>query len=206
VDEIYLEELVDYIQKYIITLNQEWFKRNEIKLFNTLSRHQGVFNILYEHFEDLINNNPDEFLNNHNLFSELDDDALLLLIQNDNFKMDEIEIWDNLLKWAITKNPTVSNDTSLWKTNEIDIIKQTIQQFIPHIRFFQISSKDYFYKIHPLSALLPKELDEELILHFLVPGSTLHSKVLPPREVSIDLRIIEMEPIYQIVLVKVVAI
>src|SRR5207249_247797 len=50
-----------------------------------------------------------------------------------------------------------------------------------------------------LSALLPKELDEELILHFLVPGSTLHSKVFPPREVSIDSRIIEMEHIYQIV-------
>ncbi|CAB4390301.1 unnamed protein product [Rhizophagus irregularis] len=106
-DEINLDELVDYIQNHIITLDQEWFKRNEIKLYNTLSRYQGVFNILYEHFEDLISNNPDKFLNNFNLFSELEDDALLSLIQSDNFKMDEIEIWDNLLKWAITKNPNI---------------------------------------------------------------------------------------------------
>uniref|UniRef100_U9UJI4 Serine-enriched protein n=1 Tax=Rhizophagus irregularis (strain DAOM 181602 / DAOM 197198 / MUCL 43194) TaxID=747089 RepID=U9UJI4_RHIID len=198
-DEINLDELVDYIQNHIITLDQEWFKRNEIKLYNTLSRYQGVFNILYEHFEDLISNNPDKFLNNFNLFSELEDDALLSLIQSDNFKMDEIEIWDNLLKWAITKNPNVSNDTTLWNSKEIDFIKLTIQQFIPHIRFFQISSEDYYYKIRPLSALLPKELNEELILHYLVPGSSLNTKVLPSRKVNVESVIIDMDHIYQIV-------
>jgi len=192
-DEIYLEELVDYIQEHITTkLNEEWFKRNEIKLFNTLSRHQGVFNILYEHFENLISNNP------HNLFSELDDEALLLLIQNDKFMMDEIEIWDNLIKWAITKNPNINDDISLWKTNEFDIIKQTIQQFIPHIRFFYISSEDYYYNIRPFYKLLPKELDEELLRHFLIPGSSFNSTILPPR-INIDSKIIRMEHIYQII-------
>jgi hypothetical protein len=198
-DEISLDELIDYIQNHIITLDQEWFKRNEIKLYNTLSRYQGVFNILYEHFEELISDNPDKFLNNFNLFSELENDALLSLIKSDNFKMDEIEIWNNLIKWAITKNPTVNNDPSLWKSNEIDIIKESIQQFIPHIRFFQISSDDYYYKIRPLSELLPKELNEELILHYLVPGSSLNTKVLPPRKVNIESKIIDMEHIYQIV-------
>ncbi|GES79521.1 BTB/POZ protein [Rhizophagus clarus] len=198
-DEIYLEELVDYIQNHITTLDVQWFKRNEIKLYNTLSRYQGVFSILYEHFENLISNNPNIFLNNYNLFSELENDALLSLIQSDSFKMDEIEIWDNLIKWAITKNPTVNNDTSLWKINEFDTIRETIQQFIPHIRFFQISSNDYYYKIRPLSALLPKELNEELILHYLVPGSSLNTNVLPSRKVIIESKIIDMDHIYQIV-------
>src|SRR5947207_95263 len=96
-DEINLGELVDYIQKYII--NQDLSDNFMIKLFNILSCHREVFREFLEFFEELICNNPKRFLNDSNLFSELEKDALLLLIQNDNFQMEEIEIWDNLLKW-----------------------------------------------------------------------------------------------------------
>ncbi|UZO17795.1 uncharacterized protein OCT59_009134 [Rhizophagus irregularis] len=109
-DEINLDELVDYIQNHIITLDQEWFKRNEIKLYNTLSRYQGVFNILYEHFEDLISNNPDKFLNNFNLFSELEDDALLSLIQND----DKIIGGYNPLSWRGASKYLSTNDSFIF--------------------------------------------------------------------------------------------
>ncbi|RIA96150.1 hypothetical protein C1645_872223 [Glomus cerebriforme] len=196
-DEINLEELIDYIQKHIITLNYKLPEKNVIKLFNTLSSHQEVFKILYEYFKELISNNPKKFFNDFNLFPELENDALLSLIQNDYFKMEEIEIWNNLLKWAIVKNPTINSDTSLWKDKEIEVIKSTIYQFIPHIRFFQIPSDDYYDKIHPLSALLPEKLEKDINLHFILPESSLSSKVLPPR-MNVDSRIIKMEHIYQI--------
>src|SRR6266542_4787939 len=176
-----LGELVDHIQKHI-KHNQEWFQKNGIELFNTLSCNQGTFKILDDHFEELISINPGRFLNSTNLFSGLENDVLLSLIRNDNFQMKEIEIWDNLLKWAVTKNPTIGFDTSIWSFKEMNVIKQTIYQFIPYIRFFQISSQDYYYKIRPLSAILPKELEEELILYFLVPSSEPSSaNILSPR-------------------------
>src|SRR5436305_11682520 len=110
-NEINLGELVNYIQKHII-LNQERVEKNMIKMFSILSRHQGVFNILCEYFEELISNNPKILFNNSNLFSGLGKDALLSLIQSDYFPMEEIKIWNNLLKWTVTNNPTINNDTS----------------------------------------------------------------------------------------------
>ncbi|GBC06775.1 hypothetical protein RclHR1_07030005 [Rhizophagus clarus] len=200
-DEINLVELINHIQNYIVKLNKEWTEKDIIKCFNILSCHQEAFNILYVYFREMISKNPERFFNDSNLFIELENNAFLSLIQNDDFDMEEIEIWDNLLKWAISKNPTVNSNTLLWESDEIEIIKLTIQEFIPYIRFFQISSQNYYYKIRPLSALLPKEVDEEIILHFLIPESSQNSKMLPRRLSNLSngpSNIIKLEHIYLI--------
>ena len=158
---------------------------------------QEIFSILYEYIKELVSNDPKRFFKDSNSFLELENDALFSLIQYDNFKMEEIEIWDNLLEWAIAKNPTISSNRSLWKTKEIEVIKQTIHQFIPYIRFFQISLQDYHDKIQPLSALLPERLEKDINLYFNSPESPLSSNILPPR-ISIDSRIIKTDHIYQI--------
>ncbi|CAB4403721.1 unnamed protein product [Rhizophagus irregularis] len=199
-DEINLVELINYIQNHIVKLKKEWSEKDIIKLFNILSCRQEVFNTLYVYFRDIISNNPGRFFNESNLFIELENDAFLSLIQNDDFDMEEIEIWNNLLKWAISKNSTISSNTTLWKTEEMEVIKLTIRDFIPHIRFFQISSQNYYYKIRPLSALLPKELDEDIILNFLVPESSQNTKILPRKLSSVNKysKIIKLDHIYQI--------
>ncbi|GBC04624.1 hypothetical protein RclHR1_05790005 [Rhizophagus clarus] len=208
-DEINLDELIDYIQKYFITLIHELPEKRIIKLFNELSYHQGIINTLYEYIKELIssdtkrffdnNNNSSSSNNNNNLFLELEDNSLLSLIESDHFQMEEIKIWNNLLKWAIKKNSKINNDTSFWKDKEIEIIKETIYQFIPHVRFFQISSKDYYNKIYPLSSLLPKKLEKDINLYFNVSknSSLLSSKILPPR-INVNSGIIKMDHIYQI--------
>ncbi|GBC12468.2 BTB/POZ protein [Rhizophagus irregularis DAOM 181602=DAOM 197198] len=108
-------------------------------------------------------------------------DSLISLIKNDYFQMKEIDIWNNLIKWAIAKNPTISSHTSNWKSKEIEIIKNTIQKFIPYIRFFQISPDDYYEKVHPLSALLPNKLKKEINLHFIDSRIPISTKILRPR-------------------------
>src|SRR5437016_11313872 len=109
--------------------------------------------------------------------------------------MEEIYIWENLVSWASAKNPTINSNKSIWKSEEMEVIKLTIQNFIPHIRFFQISSQNYYHKIR---LLLPKELDEDIILHYLIPESLQNSKVLLPRKlnkINIDSGIIKMDHI-----------
>ncbi|CAB4382959.1 unnamed protein product [Rhizophagus irregularis] len=120
-DEINLVELISYIQNHIVKLKKEWSEKDIIKLFNILSCRQEVFNTLYVYFRDIISNNPGRFFNESNLFIELENDAFLSLIQNDDFDMEEIEIWNNLLKWAISKNSTISSNTTLWKTEEMEL-------------------------------------------------------------------------------------
>src|SRR5207248_2743865 len=54
-------------------------------------------------------------------------------------------------------------------------------KFIKQIRFFQMSPQEYYFKVRPLSKLLPKELEEDLNLYYIVPDCKLATEVLPPR-------------------------
>src|SRR5581483_1119417 len=48
---------------------------------------------------------------------------------------------------------------------------KTIQQCIPLIRFFHISSVDFYHHVKPFACILPEGLYEDLLHHYLVPGS-----------------------------------
>ncbi|CAB4390292.1 unnamed protein product [Rhizophagus irregularis] len=211
-DEINLNELIEYIHENITDLSY----KNMISFFNALNNftmyHQEIENIKEYVKKYIIKNafrifnNFDSLHSNYSLFLELENDCLLSLIQNDDFRMDEIEIWNNLIKWAIAKNPTVSSyiyiwnskaSTPIWNSKEIEIFKKTIQQFIPHIRFFQIPPDDYYDNVHPLSALLPEKLEKDINLYFIDPEIPISSKISQPR-ILIDSLIIKMDHIYQI--------
>ncbi|PKC68653.1 hypothetical protein RhiirA1_440494 [Rhizophagus irregularis] len=117
-DEINLNELIEYIHENITDLSY----KNMISFFNALNNftmyHQEIENIKEYVKKYIIKNafrifnNFDSLHSNYSLFLELENDCLLSLIQNDDFRMDEIEIWNNLIKWAIAKNPTSIIDSS----------------------------------------------------------------------------------------------
>ncbi|GBB92967.1 hypothetical protein RclHR1_20920003 [Rhizophagus clarus] len=179
-----LYELVDHLQQFIIdlnSLNNDWIIRNGIKLFNTISRHKGVFPKLEEFSNNIMSREP-KLLIGSSEFWGLDNDALLSIIQLDNLNMKEIDIWENLIKWGIAKNSSLNSDMTTWSIDEFETLKETISSFIQHIRFFQMTPQEYFYKIRPLGKLLPKELEEDLNVYYIVPDCKLVTKVLPPRK------------------------
>jgi hypothetical protein len=175
-----LYELVDYFQQHIINLNNDWIIQNGAKLFNFITHRKGVFPKLEKLCSNIMTQKPNLLISS-NEFWGLDDEALLSIIQLDNLEMKEIEIWDNLIKWGIAKNSTFDSDMTIWSINEYEILKETISPFIQHIRFFQMTPQEYYYKIRPLSKLLPKELEEDLLSYYIVPGCKFATKVLPPR-------------------------
>ncbi|CAH1758304.1 2228_t:CDS:2 [Entrophospora sp. SA101] len=64
-----------------------------------------------------------------------------------------------------------SSDVNEWSDEDVTNIKQSIKECLPHIRFFQISSANYYYKVRPYKRLLPTKLKEDLKMFHLVPGS-----------------------------------
>jgi hypothetical protein len=182
-DEMDLDELVEYLQQYIIGsnhLNDDWIIQNGIKLFNTISRHKGVFPMLEEFCDDIMSQEP-KLLIGSNEFWGLDDDALLSIIQLDDLNMKEVVIWENLIKWGIAKNSSLNSDMTTWSINDYETLKETLSTFIRHIRFFQMTPQEYYYKVRPLVKLLPKELEEDLDLYYIVPDCKLVTEILPPR-------------------------
>ncbi|RGB33295.1 hypothetical protein C1646_761894 [Rhizophagus diaphanus] len=180
-DEMNLYELVDHLQQHIINLNHDWMVQNGVKLFNIISQHKGIFSKLEEYCNNIMNQEP-ELLIDSNDFWRLDDETLITFIQLDNLKMEEVNIWENLVKWGIAKNSTLSADMTTWGFDEYGILKKTLTKFIKHIRFFQMTPQEYYYKVRPLGKLLPKELEEDLLSYYIVPDCKLATKVLPPRK------------------------
>ncbi|CAB4418890.1 unnamed protein product [Rhizophagus irregularis] len=161
-NEMELYELVEYLQQCIINFNNDWIELNGVKLYDFISHHKGVFPKLQELCNNIMSQKP-KLLIDSNEFWGLDDEALLSMIQLDYLEMKEVEIWDNLNKMG-----------------------KLYQNLFNIFDFFQMTSQEYYCKVRPLSKLLPKELEEDLLSHYIVPEYKLATKVLPPRKSQND--------------------
>ncbi|PKK76402.1 hypothetical protein RhiirC2_734378 [Rhizophagus irregularis] len=81
--------------------------------------------------------------------------------------MNEVQIWERVIKWGLAKNPELPSDFTNYSKNDIKILKNTLQQCIPFIRFYNLSSKEFTDNVLPYRKLLPKELYEDLLKTFL---------------------------------------
>uniref|UniRef100_U9SV37 TLDc domain-containing protein n=1 Tax=Rhizophagus irregularis (strain DAOM 181602 / DAOM 197198 / MUCL 43194) TaxID=747089 RepID=U9SV37_RHIID len=81
--------------------------------------------------------------------------------------MSEVQIWEHVLKWGIAQNPGLSSDTSHYSNEDFNALKSTLQQFIPFIKFFNLTSKEFLKNVFPYREILPNELYIDLLKLFL---------------------------------------
>ncbi|POG78753.1 hypothetical protein GLOIN_2v1534685, partial [Rhizophagus irregularis DAOM 181602=DAOM 197198] len=60
--------------------------------------------------------------------------------------MEEIDIWDSLLRWLFVHYLKINKDESKWSSEDLVNVKQTIKEYIPLIRFYDISKEDFYLK------------------------------------------------------------
>ena len=82
-------------------------------------------------------------------FTSLQENALISLIKRDDLQMEEIKIWNYIIKWGIAQNPNLSSDAKDWSNENFKTLKITLQNFLPHIRYFQISGDDIYKNVKP---------------------------------------------------------
>ncbi|RHZ67587.1 hypothetical protein Glove_300g127 [Diversispora epigaea] len=63
----------------------------------------------------------------------------------DDLKVEEIKIWDYIIKWRIAQNPTLSTNSKEWSKENFQTLRITLQQCLPLIRYFHIPVND---KVH----------------------------------------------------------
>jgi hypothetical protein len=89
------------------------------------------------------------------------------ILERGDLMMDEIEVWNNLIKWVHAQQPTCNKDPFRWTRVELILMKKMISRFIPLIRFHDITFKNYYDKVKPYEHLLPKRLKFEITkFHF----------------------------------------
>ena len=89
-----------------------------------------------------------------------------------------------MLKWGIAQNPELSSDPNSYSNDDFNALKDTLQQCVPFIKFYNFTSRDFLNKVYPYKKIIPEELYENLIKHFLdhdckeISVKTIDSKVI----------------------------
>jgi hypothetical protein len=161
VDELNIQSLISCIQEYLIKHQDEFFQQDPIEILETVYQYESFAN-LWNYFFEKICEEP-EIIFNSDKFMNLKTSLLKLLLECDDLCLDEIVIWDNLLKWGLAQNPSISKDIKKWNKEDIIVMERTLYEFIPLIRFYHISSKDFLDKVYPLKKVLPANLVYDLM-------------------------------------------
>jgi hypothetical protein len=192
VDELNIQQLISYIQRYLIKHKTEFLQQNP----------SGILEIIYQHetFIDLWNfclekicEEP-KILFNSDKFIDLKASLLELLIKRDDLNMDEIEIWEVLLKWCFARQ-NIINDPTKWSKEDITKVEEELYRFIPLVRFYDIKPTDFFYKVYNYKDILPKNLIHDLLEFHIVPDMKPKNNTPPSRKPKLDSTLIESKHI-----------
>ncbi|GET03235.1 kinase-like domain-containing protein [Rhizophagus clarus] len=115
---------------------------------------------------ELIFKEPGKIFNSIDFIS-LSEKHFISLIQHDNFQKNVIQVWEQVLKWGTAQNPELPSDPSSYSKDDFNTLRNTLQQLIPFIKFFNLSHKEFVDKVYPYKKLLPKDLRENLTRHFI---------------------------------------
>ncbi|GBC17675.2 BTB/POZ domain-containing protein [Rhizophagus irregularis DAOM 181602=DAOM 197198] len=180
VDEINIPTLVHYIQEFLIKHRDEFLQQNPIEIFETVYQHE-TFTELWNYCLEKICMEPD-ILFKSDKFISLKAPLLELLLKRDDLSLDEIIIWDSLIKWCLAQHTNISQDPTQWNKEEITIMERTIHRFIPLIRFNHISSEDFVIKVYPFKKIIPKNLINNMLIFNMAPNKQLNIDMQSPRK------------------------
>jgi hypothetical protein len=153
-DELAFDRIVEIFQDYLINYQKDYLKEDPVGILLSFSHDQ------FTPLEDFcIETICQEILSETERSLNLHPQVLEFLFQNDKLTLDEIDIWNYLIRWAHAQNPTIERDPSRWSKHDVDVMKRTVDDLIPLIRFQNISSKDYSNNISPYKNLLPRKIN-----------------------------------------------
>ncbi|EXX56575.1 hypothetical protein RirG_214860 [Rhizophagus irregularis DAOM 197198w] len=164
-NELNLQELVSYLQLYIIKNNKNWMEQNFNLVYQT-SFENDSFLELQNYCTDLISKGPDKILKSMN-FSSIPEKLSISIVQNNNLQMSEIQVWKYLIKWGLAQNPELPTDPATFSKEDFNVLKNTLQQLIPFIKFSNISFREFSEEVLPYKKILPKELYKDLLKKIL---------------------------------------
>jgi hypothetical protein len=183
-DQLHLQELVDYSQEYLIENEVEWLEQHFELIYQAGFQSNSLLK-LQNFCTDCMTKTPQKIFKSLD-FTSLSEKSLISLIKRDDLQMREVEIWEHVLKWGLEKNPTLLSEPTTWSDEDFKIMESTLQHCLPLIRFFSLSSEDFFQKIHPYKKLLKHQLYEELLGSYLDANVEPSNNILLPRFYNVD--------------------
>ncbi|GBC38212.1 uncharacterized protein OCT59_005961 [Rhizophagus irregularis] len=164
-DDLFLEELVKYVQYYLIDKQESWIQQNFVLILNIIFNLPN-FKKLQDYCISFICRNP-LILFNSSDFLLLDKYILFHLLKKIHLYDKELIIWNSLIKWGIKKTPELENKNNLTK-EDYGYLKNTLSIFIPLIKFTNITSDDFYDNVRPYEAIIPIGIYDDIMEYYLV--------------------------------------
>jgi hypothetical protein len=168
-NELGLQELIIHLQSFLIKNEKTWINQN-FNLIYQISFNNDAFLKLQNFCTGLISKEPEKVFNSID-FNSISEKCLISLIQRDNIQMDDIKVWDHVLRWGIAQNPELPSDPSNYSKDDFNILKNTLHKCIPFIKFYNLTSEEFLSKAFPYKKIIPKELRDDLLKYFLNPNN-----------------------------------
>jgi hypothetical protein len=189
-DQLQLQELVDYLQKYLIENESEWIEQH-FEFIHRISFQSNLLLELQQFCTDYIVKFPEKIFKSLD-FTSISEKSLISLIRRDDLQMDEVIIWDYVLKWGLAQNSSLISDPATWSDDDFNKMEITLRNCLPFVRFFGLSSKDFYRKVRPYKKLLKDQLYEKLLEFYLDTESQIPNNILFPRSNELDSKIINI--------------
>ncbi|PKC73062.1 BTB-domain-containing protein [Rhizophagus irregularis] len=182
-DELNLQKLIFHVEQYLLENQYDYIRKDPIKILKITFRHE-VCSILRDYCFEVICEDPNLLFKSKE-FLTLDKSLLLSLIKRDVINLEEIDLWNNLIKWSLSQINNNNNNKdekfSNWNEDNINNLRDLIQDFIPLIRWFQITSSEFRKYILPYKKIIPKDLFHEILCYNLDTSYEVKTIILPPR-------------------------
>ncbi|KAG9286911.1 hypothetical protein G9A89_000040 [Geosiphon pyriformis] len=190
-DEFILENLIDPLEDYLIEHHSKELEENFVTLQTT--------SFMHDSFKKIAGNNPAIVFNSQD-FTSLSENAPSSILTRDDLNIEEFKIWEKIVEWGVAKldKNIQMKEVFTWTDENFNALKEYIEGLLPLIRFFNISSVDFYNKVKPFARILPGTLYEDLLHHYLVPGSHQKSVDAQPLRSNVDSKLLQSHNIKQL--------
>jgi hypothetical protein len=183
-DELLLRDLVDYIQKYLIDNKSSWMEQH-FELVHRTSFQSNYLLELQQFCTNFMVQFPEKIFKSLD-FTKLPEKSLVLLIKRDDLQMKEIEVWEHVLNWGLARNTSLVQDPDTWSDDGFKSMKNTLQNCLPLIRFYSLSSKEFLHKVKPYKKLLSRQLYKDLLNSYMDADVKPKDNISLPRNLKIN--------------------
>ncbi|RHZ46427.1 hypothetical protein Glove_621g4 [Diversispora epigaea] len=181
-NELELKELSVKLESYLIESKASWLRTHFSFVYCSIFD-SNEFQGLKKFYNDIIAKYPKLIFESED-FTSLQETALVFILKRNDLQVEEIKIWDYVIKWGIVQNPTLHADSKEWSNENFKALEITLRQCLPLIRYFHISSEDIWEKVKPYKKILEEQLWDDIIQHSMSPNKSVNSLILPARNFS----------------------
>ena len=151
-NELSLQELIVYIQSFLIKKKANWMEQNFNLIYQTSSINDSFLE-LQKFCTKLMSKEPGKIFESLDFIS-ISEKSLISLIRNDNLQMSKVQVWKYVLKWGLAQNSGLPSDPKSFSKNDFDALKNTLRQCITFIKFNELTSNEFYNVKFSFSFLL----------------------------------------------------